>query len=448
MKGLRLLLVLTSIGTASAASAETFCIIPCFLTPCSQHTWPTDPPPCDNTSTLQACVDSAGSGDTVLIAFNSVNQSISFQKTLTLAAAQGFTPVFSTGRSITAEATTGCNSFTIQGLTLQQGEILVAQESGGSLNARILGNTIQSPSTAQGAIMMQVGESVGPVGFEVSGNTISIPYDETGVLEHESAIVIYGDGPSFTGVVEDNSIAMEGIVGGAAIDVTNRADSAQVDVIANRITGEDYDNGVIFNQAAGALQGRALDNLVIGAAGPTSGTKGGVSVETTGGTFDGTIANNTIATADRGIYVYGSSASGLVANNIVGCSQSGIYIDQASPPTVENFDNLLFGSGCQKFYGTTAGLGTLSTDPLFVGPDDYHLQPGSPAIDGGTNRPIPTTDVEGNPITDLDGHPRIQGLRVDIGAYEAPEPDAQMLALAALSALAGLASLRRRRALR
>jgi hypothetical protein len=41
---------------------------------------------------------------------------------------------------------------------------------------------------------------------------------------------------------------------------------------------------------------------------------------------------------------------------------------------------------------------------------DYHLQPGSPAIDAGTSDGAPTTDIE--------GHGRPCGTEVDIGAYE------------------------------
>ncbi|WP_460971876.1 choice-of-anchor Q domain-containing protein [Spirosoma migulaei] len=60
------------------------------------------------------------------------------------------------------------------------------------------------------------------------------------------------------------------------------------------------------------------------------------------------------------------------------------------------------------------GIGNLTTDPLFVDRInyDFRLNPNSPAINAGD----PTST--GLPITDLAGLPRIQGGRVDIGAYE------------------------------
>jgi parallel beta-helix repeat protein len=66
-----------------------------------------------------------------------------------------------------------------------------------------------------------------------------------------------------------------------------------------------------------------------------------------------------------------------------------------------------------------------AADPLFAqanGPDgqwdtwqdnDYHLASGSPCTDAGD----PTGSYAGQ--TDPDGHPRLRGLRVDLGAYEA-----------------------------
>jgi hypothetical protein len=61
------------------------------------------------------------------------------------------------------------------------------------------------------------------------------------------------------------------------------------------------------------------------------------------------------------------------------------------------------------------GPGNRVGDPLFVRPawgteGDFHLNPGSPAMDRGAS--------EGAPATDLDGNGRPRGSGVDIGCYE------------------------------
>jgi parallel beta-helix repeat protein len=62
------------------------------------------------------------------------------------------------------------------------------------------------------------------------------------------------------------------------------------------------------------------------------------------------------------------------------------------------------------------GQGNIDADPLFVDPanEDYHFLAGSPCINGGSNYApdLPDEDIEGNP--------RIQHCRLDMGAYESP----------------------------
>jgi len=64
--------------------------------------------------------------------------------------------------------------------------------------------------------------------------------------------------------------------------------------------------------------------------------------------------------------------------------------------------------------GCTLGINQTASDPMFVNattePYDFHLLPGSPAIDSGT--PVPGV------VTDFDGNPRPQGSAYDIGAFE------------------------------
>jgi len=75
-------------------------------------------------------------------------------------------------------------------------------------------------------------------------------------------------------------------------------------------------------------------------------------------------------------------------------------------------DNLVWGNFTNYAGETAVDESDLSGDPLFtdIANDDFHLRPGSPAIDAGT-------DSAGTEV-DFDGASRPRGAEVDIGAYE------------------------------
>ena len=89
-----------------------------------------------------------------------------------------------------------------------------------------------------------------------------------------------------------------------------------------------------------------------------------------------------------------------------------IYNAAASPIITVTYSNI-------KFPSVYTGTGNINADPRFVWPiaatvapttaGNYHLQPGSPAIDHGT---------DGGVTTDLDGLPRPMGTGYEMGAYE------------------------------
>lgn len=115
-----------------------------------------------------------------------------------------------------------------------------------------------------------------------------------------------------------------------------------------------------------------------------------------------------------GICAWTDSRVSLINTTVANNSPDGIgsWPDLNAQTTLWN--TLVWGnSGGPDVYGTDEIYSSLiGVDPLFVNAaqGNYHLSPGSPAIDAGTSLDAPATDI--------DGDPRPMGASVDIGADE------------------------------
>ena len=154
-------------------------------------------------------------------------------------------------------------------------------------------------------------------------------------------------------------------------------------------------------------------------------TIAGNSAEGGGGSFHGTLYTCTIV-GNSATYAGGSRYSTL--NNCVLSGNSALYYGGSCDSRLTN---------CIVYYNTAAvsndnwydftpnfsyccttpdpgGTGNITNSPQFVSAPagDYRLLSGSPCINAGTNLPwmVGTADI--------DGHPRIMGGTVDMGAYE------------------------------
>ncbi len=121
-------------------------------------------------------------------------------------------------------------------------------------------------------------------------------------------------------------------------------------------------------------------------------------------------SNNTIV-QNSGPGLRGSSSAATIANSIIAFNSQGI---QLAGGTITLRNNDLFGNSQGNYQGVEPGATDLSLDPLFVNPaaGDFHLLPGSPAVDAGDNQFLDATG------SDRDGKLRLHGVRVDLGAYE------------------------------
>jgi parallel beta-helix repeat protein len=142
------------------------------------------------------------------------------------------------------------------------------------------------------------------------------------------------------------------------------------------------------------------------------------------------ISNNLVfGNGEGGIVVGDGDAPGgvtdnntLVTNNIIRNNPIAIS-EQGSTGTGNQYINNLIWQNTQGIvlqHGLQ-DVNTINADPQMVnyqadGSGDYHLQPGSRAINSGT--------TQGMPPIDLDGAPRPFGTGPDIGPYESGSPPA------------------------
>ncbi len=222
-------------------------------------------------------------------------------------------------------------------------------------------------------------------------------------------------------VISDNSAGHYG--GGLAIDYSNNVTVSNNVIVGNSASVEDEreGGGVYINDSRGIalINNVVADNLLTG-----GGLGAGIYIRASQCDFRHiTIAGNSGGDGS-GVYVRGYSYLGeystvALTNTILVSHTVGITVTAGNTATLEA---TLWGSGDWANGADWGGAGTILVgahnywgDPALVDPDagDYHIGPGSVAIDAG---------VDAGVDDDIDGDPRPVGGGYDIGADERRKP--------------------------
>jgi hypothetical protein len=378
--------------------------------------------------TIQAAIDAAVNGETVLVAPGTYVETINFR-----------------GKSITVTSEQGPEQTIIDGAG--RGPVV-------TFGSRETRSAVLSGFTIRGGLTTHAGGGIliGSSSPTIRGNVITANRACTGVGVYSS----FG-----SPLIEHNRITgntIHGCTGGWGIGVYIGGNSA-AEVIGNEITdntGEAATGGGLALFAAGSALVR--DNLIArnATSGPLGcGFGGGIAtanfssariinnvivgntaciaagIQWGGSTGSNLFVNNTVADNEAsikwpGVYVSGFDSRNQLHNNIFSAkSGPAFYCENAatlSSPVMKGND-IYTGQGAA--YGGTctdqSGLnGNLSADPQFVNAagGDYRLRGSSPAVDSGNDAApsLPSTDVAGFArIADgnADG-----ATHVDMGAFE------------------------------
>ena len=386
-------------------------------------TWP-GPVPCN--TTLQACIDHASSGEIVEIATNGpIAESVEIAgKSLNLQPANGYSPVFEGGPSISAIVAIGAATeigIVIDGMTIRNGTIRALQGGSAPFHVTIRGNVFEADGLDANRTAISVepfgGNPAGDMDFSIIDNEIDF-----GFLQGDDISAIGVDdlpGPT-TGVIHGNTI----IGGGTwstlgAVRMRNGAGTATVEISDNRVAAAGYNGGIVLAQdvPAGTFDARVVNNFVTDTIDIMGPQPGAISLRAAAGSLHANVLGNTLAGNDTGFIAKasaGASLTGALANTLVADNGvNGVVIAADIAVGFANDHNLVFGNGSDDF---TPGPGTVKADPRFVGSADFRLRSDSPARDAGNS--AWTTGIP----TDLDGAPRVFGAAVDIGAWEVGDP--------------------------
>jgi parallel beta-helix repeat protein len=390
-------------------------------------TVPTDQP------TIQAAIRAAVNGDTVQVSPGTYLENINFLgKAIQVISVQGPQVTVIDGNQagpvVTFNSGEGPQSV-LSGFTLQNGKAAVSPALRGG-GIRIENS---SPTITRNIITNNIaGDGGGGISSSFSspvirGNTITnngqIPGWSGGVGGGGVTIVGASAAVLVNNTIAGNSWSASG--GGITLFAAGTP-TLQNNIIANNSAASRGGGIWMVNYSDASI----VQNLITGNSAPVGG---GVYWLVPSGNRGPFLINNTISSNDSpqgsGVFADGFDQQVQLINNIVvaALGQNAVVCGNfdASTPSFQ-FNDVVApsGSAYAGICSDQTGLnGNISADPLFKDPGtaDYHLLPGSSAIDSGTSNQAPQTDFDGA-VRPTDGNG--DGVpAIDMGIYEAPALD-------------------------
>lgn len=351
--------------------------------------------------TIQAAINAAVSGDTVLVSSGTYYENITFLgKAITVTSASGplTTIIDGSKGSYTATVTFSSNekaTAVLSGFTLKNGD---GEVSITNASPTVRGNVIVA---GQAAYYQTLGIAIGyGASATVQGNLIA--------------------GGTFQGIQSYSGKGSK-IIGNLIADNASAGISSSYDTGANTI----QQNTIIGNAGGGigfysfGTHGLTVVQNLIEANGNT-----GLNIAANGAPV--TLISNTVVDNQGGYNGYPSevgldqfnTAVTIQNNLIVATGNSPAFSCQYNNGVPVFTNNDVFAASNSSYTGScpdpTGTNGNISADPLFVDllSDDYLIQPGSPAANAGIN------SAPGEPTTDFVGNPRVLDGTIDMGADE------------------------------
>ena len=379
--------------------------------------------------TIQAGINAAANGDTVLVAPGTYAENINFLgKAITVASAKGSKVTIIDGGqrdSVVIFDSKETTTSILRGFTIRNGNAKTYMTGGGismqfSSAATISGNVIVGNQARLGGGIYAQGGTPLVQRNTINRNMATCGGGSGGGIEFDATYA-----PQILSNVIENNLAPSG--GGAGITLEGLF--APAILINNTIRGnkaQTQGGGIWAYNSDPAL---VIQNLIFGnSAGEGAGIEWEVPLNVAGPTMvNNTFFGNNLTLGGCGfclregsaLFLNGFYSQSVLENNlfIAKPGQSAVYCssDFSSTPPVA-MKNDAYSSGGTGFASVCSGAtgvgGNLSADPLFTAKGKFTVLPGSPVINAGTNS---APDI---PAKDFAGRARIFGGVVDMGAYE------------------------------